>query len=1504
MKPVFKLFYRENGIRFGLSLISPKLVKINELPRDSLFHYVPEDLDFYDIDPSLSIFQGYNKKIYYEHVREYIQPEGGFRKLTMDTKILARPFKRANLQKWYEFKDAYKFVSTPDALIVLNYGYLEKVYKYYPLPLAKYHHWVNRQRTIYNWMEQIAKYSSRQQFVYYPIPARLQGRTLLNKFAKAPADLRMVKLFGLDNYHGFLQLDLWRWMHPETRKYSLLNLISPKHYSKINLILTGKAGEVLINLGYLNSFIKGQDNTSDMSTVTQIDPEQLQKYSLKTELVLCSMLDVDAELDDAIADTPPVPTYTEPTSRSENKSIDEEVLDEVQEEDTTSTELEDTELPEEPTGENPQFWKKEDTRPKTGREELGKLFEFGKAKDLDVEETHDVEKELKDIEGDLDALDKLSLQRASTLTDQPSQPKTGKDKVLELADRSNTEEQVADEFAEQMENIEAQLRDIDLDIAELDKAFSKEEVTLELAQPKAPEETLLGTIEKRATNNLISASDYRKLKEAIEKHAKSPSPYNPKKSREEAKIITREDVEITPEKTDLVATEAVVDRSMGKATLNQFDRQYVRKVLKKDLLKTVDSLQNAGVVIKKHEVDYVSSVLGTHENHTLEFKPIDGMSSVVHFTLPKIEEDGTFMASGVKYRLRTQRTDLPIRKIAPQVVSLSTYYGKTFIQTSPKIVNSSLAWLIRQVNLSVFEEEAFIRDVVPNDVYDNEFKSPYIYGAMSKEFSSLTAGDIYLDFDKNARSKYAGENLERIERNGRVVCGTTNKGGYVLVNTKNIFYSVVNGQEKELGDIYEVLGLDTSKTPQDVAEMRVFSKYIPVGIILGYYLGFSKLLALLGEDGYRVINTGQRKNLENHEFAVAFSDKTYIFKNKNRTSALILAGFNVYEKQLRNYTRTEMETKDVYFNLITSKGLSAIYTKEMDLMENAFIDPISKEVLEEMGEPTTFKALIMRAVEMLSSYDYPVSQDRKAMRDRGYERLSGIVYKEMISSIREYRNKNILGKSRINISPYQIWNSLMSDNALKIVEDINPIQNLKEQEVITFSGIGGRDKDTMNKQSRAFHKSDIGVLSESTVDSSAVGTIAYLSADPNLSTVRGLMKEEKEVTPTSMLSTSVLISPAAMNDKSKRMMLISTQHSHTIASASYRQPYVKTGYEYIVGKRTGKLFSTAAEEDGKVVSLTDKGMVVQYKSGAQVGMELGRQYGRAEGTTYPHDLTTTLKEGQSFKRGDILSYNTKFFEPDFINPKNVIMKLNSSHTVAFMELNQTHEDSCAISSSLGEAFQTEVTDVRSFVVNFTQNVSEVVKVGTVVEPNTHLLIIEDEISSNYSQFSEDSLAALKRLSNVSPRASVSGVVEKVEVFYNGDTKDMTASLKRLTDKSNNDMATACKASGKPVVTGRVNTDYRVNGNPLEIDRAEIRIYVSVKNSTGVGDKVVFGHQMKSTVSEVLRGEIVTENGEKVDAIFSYGSAARRGVLSPAILGTTTTLLDAISKQAAKIYFGD
>lgn len=843
----------------------------------------------------------------------------------------------------------------------------------------------------------------------------------------------------------------------------------------------------------------------------------------------------------------------------------------------------------------------------------------------------------------------------------------------------------------------------------------------------------------------------------------------------------------------------------------------------------------------------------------------------------------------------------PIRKIAPRIVSLSSYYGKTFVQSGSKVANDEMTWLYRNINDLAYNGSGKVKDLNPGNVFDNDYVAPYLYNALASEYETFKIKDFTFIFDHNKGREY----LKSISgyprdlfRDGAVFCGYDKNGN--LLSMRKDDSIVCYSETTQVFTIYSLLDLNPEEAPEAFAEVRVFSKYIPVGIAMSYYIGFRNLLSFLEVP---FVELGPREHYEPkpNDIVLRFADKKVVANTSDKTNRLIIAGVANYEKITKQYNIDEFDAKDVYLNLLLSKGMSVVYLRELDAMEYGFIDPITEEVLKEMGEPTTLNGLLVRSCELLTTYHHPASQDRKVMRDRGYERFAGTIYRELTHAVKQFRNRNLVGRAKVEMSPYQVWNTIMKDNSLKIAEDINPIQNLKEQEVITFTGMGGRDKDTMTKPTRAYHKNDIGVLSESTVDSTSVGTIAYLSADPNIKSVRGLMSDEKKLNPTTILSTSALLSPAAMNDNPKRVMFIATQHSHTIASAGYRQPRVRTGYESVIGKRTSKLFCYCAEEDGVVTSQSDHGIIVKYNNDEVVGVELGRQYGRAEGSIYPHDIVTPLSAGQKFKKGDVLSYNTKFFEPDFLNPREVVLKVSDCVNVAFIEANYTHEDSCAISSTLGNRFTAEVVKLKSYVVKFGQNVSEVVKIGQKLEPNDVLMIIEDEITSQTNAFDSDALATLKRLSNISPRANTMGVVERFEIFYNGDKSDMSASIRKLADQYDRNCAMIAKASNKPVVTGRVTDEYRVSGTPLELNHLEIRIYISVTTPTGVGDKAVFGHQMKSTIAQVHEEPFRTEDGDIVEAIFAYRSVANRGVLSPAVVGTTSTLLDVIAKGAVKVY---
>lgn len=1074
MHPMYKLYYREKGARFPSQLLNVDHFTLDTLPRGSIFHQVAEE-GVPELDSALPYYQGYAKRKIVTFVREYTQPEGPLRKAPVMIENVIRDWKRKHLKDWQVEEAGWTMTQNMEQLVVVHYGYLDMAYRYNNVQMASYYQWKNRYVTLLDTVKQVAQASDRHQFLFMSVPEGLLGRTILDKYAPQTTSLQMVNVISSIGMEGFVLLDLWRWLSVKHRKQSFLAQFTDDELVKINFIFRSTKGkQVLVNLAYLNAWIKGQTVHPSLGQVPQFSVENIEKFFLVMTMRLNMVLMQEEE-----------PAVEEVTETPQDAMTAPQ--DDVDSEEASAAQVGKTVTP-------TLLAQKEKTPPLT-------------------------------TDKDLEALEKLTSQDyTKTLLDELEKDTAALD-VISLVQLKN--KGVLKKDAVQAETSQ------DEGIPEYQASIDPEEVRKQVYGSSTPSEALRRKLESHAEVDLITAADYRKMAQAVETFNQSKDPYGSEQTRKDAALIEPSLLVITENQAAIPISEGVPDKTMGQSTLNVYDRHYLKEVLRKDVLNAVDSLQAVGVVVKNHEITVAHSVLGTYETHRLELKPIDGAPSVVSFTLPTVEKDGTFSAGGNRYLMRKQRVDLPIRKIAPSIVALSTYYGKTFVQLSQKVANSSVSWLHRQINLSIVTEGSYIHAVSPGAVYDSEFKAPFIYNAIATEFEKLSAGDYQFNFNHHTRKQLMDPvNLALIEKDGRVFCGQYKKRP-IVVDRRDHFLVLDGEKEQDLGNIYQVLQLSEEKAPIDFSEIRIFSKYIPVGVVLGYYLGLKPLCALLQAD-YRTVPARKNKALQPQEFAITFKDQSYIFSKTNRIASMVLAGFLDYDKVTKSYESSLFENKDVYLNLLMSKSMGSIYVRELDMMENGFVDPISRDILQSMQEPVTLKGLLVRATELLQTYHHPLSQDREAMRDRGYERFAGTVYKELTQAVRQFRNKNLLGRSKVDMSPYTVWNAIMKDNSLKIVEDINPIQNLKEKEVITFAGEGGRNKDTMTKPTRAFHIHDVGMLSESTVDSSAVGTIAYLSADPNLQDVRGVMKRDKTLNPTTMLSTAALVSPASTTDNQVR----------------------------------------------------------------------------------------------------------------------------------------------------------------------------------------------------------------------------------------------------------------------------------------------------------------------------------------------------------------------------------
>lgn len=1076
----FPIFYKTFGVRHINDMIDGRVFTLSSMPKSSMSHFVSFDPEHRDIDSS-KIHLGANARRAVIDFPEVLTSNlGNARYHAVPIKDHYRPFLKKN-RKYRYMRDAFQTVNDDLTLLIDNYSYIDIAYNYPQTNSTAYYKWWNLNRTVFDRIAKICETTDKNHFVFTDLPDEIPSISLLSVYAQR----KVVDLIRIFNTPAKLfMLELFTWLG-ENRKdtNTIFSAIPESKLSKVNIIVfLGGGRSSILNLGALNSWIKGNSILEGSPSTQQVSNEQIQKVLVKYFLSLKS-LQPEVEINVGPTDTnlgrDPQDVQEEDDIRDEQHEFDGD--NDIQDDVVDSHEYD----------ENVRYA----TSIAKGTSNLSSILDDS-AIDKAFEIDQSLDEKLKSLDDDLKVLD-------------------------EVTNRNLIQKGLKVEADGAVKHSETQ--PVEASLHEIQQAVYTD---------VSVEESLGRQIETQVDYGLLSASDYRNLKRDMSNYAESKDPYDSAKLRRDSMKITPDDLTLSEEKTSIKSSNLVQDKSMLQSSLLSFDQDYISGVLKKDMLSTLHHVQKAGVLVKRHEVTMEHSALGSYEYHTLELKPVDGQSSTIRFKVPAINEDGTLVSNNIKMVLRKQRVDIPIRKIKPTEVALTSYYGKTFVKLNPKKSNSSLEWIIKELNIASMTDAGFIKRVNPAKVFDNNFKAPFMYSALADNFKSIVTERFTLQFDHSDRSSLVSEEtLKALEVNGRRLAGMTVDKKPIVVDKNNIFYIVAeNAEPVTLGDIYSTLQLDASRAPVDFCEVNVFSKSVPVAFILGYTLGFKNLLKLL-QVQYRTTEGREQKNLQPHEFALQFKDMSYIFSRKDSISASILAGYNDFDKQIKQFEADDFNHKDVYLNLLESKGLSSIYIREIDLMQQLFVDNITKEILEDMKEPVTFNGLLLRSAELLQTYYHPDSQDMSCMRIRGYERIPGAVYKELVTSIRQYRNRNIAGRSKIDMSPYQIWTTVMKDPAMKIVEDINPIQNLKEIEIVTYAGEGGRGKDSMNKASRAYHKTDMGIISEATVDSSDVGVNAYLSANPKLKNLRGIpVIDNKAIDSSSLVSTSALLAPGSDGD--------------------------------------------------------------------------------------------------------------------------------------------------------------------------------------------------------------------------------------------------------------------------------------------------------------------------------------------------------------------------------------
>lgn len=1434
------------------------LIDALEFPRGSIFHFLPNGTDCLGPSQALPYLAKSEKLMMERHITKYDCKEIAGRPIDivrsdLNAKLLG--YHRAN-RRIRVLKDDKIIIADPRTLLIENYANIPYMYRYQQTQMSWYDRYINTYTTVFNQIAADVKRYDRNNYVIIDLPEVLPS---IIELRKAETKRNYVNLENIREDMQLLFLELWQWLGVDREK-SLFNLLGQEQLIEVNIILKSGNKFTNLNLGELNYWRTG------------VGTARLQAY------------------DGRLARE----SYRSPEAEQEIRKLSTTLGLEHFSLDLLSGKLGLEEVNGKVTGLI------------SPRQAQNRLYQTC-VNLLTAAQKNDL------IESTAKAILEQDAENAEELED-ISEEELQKARVV-IGRADDDEEQVMDEEAIAKELKEYQQLDIDEETAFTFKrddieqfAKTPEEIAREAFKPLSYEECVVKECQQYIDAGTLSVKAYDTFKELSATYKRIPSP-DGKGTLADNLEATEEDVALKEEV--LVDEPFIIDKTMAKTSIRNLDKHYVNKVMQKDFNATVMVLQRAGFPVLNYEVERTTDAANDINLHTIEVATVKGAPRTsLRMIMPHVSPHGTFRGNNVEYTMRRQRVDLPIRKISPSEVALTSFYGKTFVSRSTKVVNNYGKWLSDNIRArGENDQDLTVVNLRYGKVFDRTVETPRDYSSLSMSFSEFTLNRVNFYFEYGRISEnFPPEAIKELLKEELLPVGKRGSVYYGIDKDSGIYKVTPNGTEYQ-GTFAELMQLNLEKAPFEVATVKVSDKEMPIGIAFCYYDGLSGMLRRFGIDN-RIVDPAERVKTLPNEFVIKLADCKIIISPRDRKQALIANGLRPYLKLMVPFTQKDMDSKDVYQVLVAKDKMPPYYLESLRNLDDMFIDPITLRILKKMKEPLTWKGLLARSVELITYDKHPEEMDLEEQHIYGHQRMVGAMYNELTRAVRDYRGKPTNSKRKLEIKLRAAWDQIQQDGSVAPVSDCNPLHYSMQTSVVTSGGTGGRSRRSMTKPTRRYTHSNLGVISGDGVDNGDAGMTEYLAADAQLSDIDGVIRgdiDRSKLNPAQYTSLVSMVAPELHYDDGKRQVFWRAQYGSTTSAVGYTYSGLMTGAETLVAHQTGPTQANPAVEDGRVTEMNESAITVTYGTGKNQFQEiypLGRSFGNHEGHVYPHDLVTTFKVGDKVAKGDIVSYNSKFFTPNLWKKHQVDWMMGVHSTVVFIESEDTLEDTNKLGPELSQELSSEGTSINDLVVNFKDEVHRLLKEGDTVSSDTILCIIEDSLTALSDNFDDQSIDTLQALGAKTPKAKVTGTIDRIEVFYNGELEDMSETLRKAVTASDRRRKRAAGASGNPVTTGRVDGTMRVKGAPLEVDTAVIRVYISHWSPAIGGSKVVYGNQMKSTIRSVSPVSIKTELGFIVGSIFGKVSNDNRIVNSIYRICFATTVARLIGEDTLKIIRGE
>lgn len=991
----------------------------------------------------------------------------------------------------------------------------------------------------------------------------------------------------------------------------------------------------------------------------------------------------------------------------------------------------------------------------------------------------------------------------------------------------------------------------------------------------------------------------------------------------------------------------VINSKMKNIKFDNFEKGYNDKLLNYDLINILKSFSEKDrplylINLEKKDtstsLDKVYTITATYEDER-------GSRHTLTFDMPKFVNNKFIHLNGSDKLFINQILPLPVTKVAPDEVQVSSNYNKIFIRRFGKVVSSKISKFHKALP---DVDNKIVKFTKGNNISDN---APYMttieYDELSSKYSTIELCNskiiIYfnqneirhlcetdgIEFDENKVIPFAIQTLKNDEK--RYIMLDAINDAIIGENEKSPIDFIVDIISEDIPSFREDFSKLSSSKRMVYTRATIMAKKVPVVLLLGFLDGLEPLLNRM-KVNYTFTQTRpvlKEKSVE--KGIIKFKDGYLVYDFYPFTNSLLLNGLT--DIPTEEYEFLEFSNKDIYYEIFQKMFGRRNIGVAFENFNQLFIDPITKEILKDLNLPTNFIDLIIYANTLLENNTFDLDGDLKNYRIRTNELVNAHLYKLLSKAYENYRvSADNRMPTKFNIKRDDLKKDIMSSQIMEEYSTLNPIYEIDRMRATSFKGPGGCNVDNaFSVAKRAYNDTMIGVLAQSSPVSANVGISRILSLNPNIKSLRGYIEpgdpsKLENIDATKMLSGAELLVPmTATHDDSQRISMASTQSRHTIATMDSDTPLFGYGMDKVLPKVISDKFAFKAKEDGEIAEINDKlgYMILRYKSGKSDVVDLTNRQALNTGSGFyiTNKLVPNLTEiGSKFKAGDVVARNDEFFKYDNLL-NDTIYKSGPLARIALIHGSSVFEDSTIVTERLAERLSSKITEKKEVAIGKNSNIYKMVSIGDKVRTGDPLMIFDESYQDDYlnkilEKMNDSQKDDLIEAGRTPIKSKYNGEIIDIKIYYCVDKSELSPSLQSIINEHEKIMKQRIKRfesmgvktsdllSLNEVSAYVEPVNGKVKGVKMGNNAVLIEFYIQTVDKFSVGDKLTYSVALKGVNHGLIpKGKepyIGSDENEKIDAFMSVSGYYSRMTNSFALGLMLNTILIGAEKKIADI----